>query len=152
MNKRVLPNKLMLDGVSELVAEGKEVWIPTKGISMLPFIVGGRDSVLLVLAQSLKRGDIALADLDGSGHYVLHRVTGIDNGIVRLKGDGNLDSAESCPQAAVKARVKEIRSEKGRVRNPSSAGWQRLWRCWTALPRPARRVLLKVFKIIKHIK
>ena len=47
MHKVVVPNAILLGEVKSLLAEGKDVVIPTKGNSMLPFIRGGRDSVNL---------------------------------------------------------------------------------------------------------
>ena len=68
-----LPNEVMLGSVKELLAEGQQVIIMTKGFSMLPFIVGKRDSVLLEKRPSVQPGEIALAEIS-PGHYVLHRV------------------------------------------------------------------------------
>ena len=43
----IVPNAILLAEVSALVQEGKQVELLTKGCSMLPFIVGDRDSVRL---------------------------------------------------------------------------------------------------------
>ena len=61
MNKVVVPNSILLGEVRSLLAEGKDVVIPTKGNSMLPFIRGGRDSVNLRRLDTLEVGDIVLA-------------------------------------------------------------------------------------------
>ena len=43
-----------------LVGEGVAVAFPVNGRSMLPFIVGGRDEVVLVKPERVKVGDIVL--------------------------------------------------------------------------------------------
>ena len=53
--------------------EGKDVEMTPKGNSMLPFIRGGRDSVLLTKpSRPLELGDIVLFKVNG--HYVMHRI------------------------------------------------------------------------------
>ena len=49
--------------IPELIKDmekGMEVKLSPNGGSMLPFIVGGRDEVFLVLPAQLKRGDVVL--------------------------------------------------------------------------------------------
>ena len=90
-----LPNDVMLGSVKELIREGHPVVIMTKGVSMLPFIIGGKDSVLLVAPEGLKAGDIALAEVV-PGKYVLHRVREVSREKVVLQGDGNYRGQELC--------------------------------------------------------
>ena len=40
-------DKALMGEVERVIAEGKSVRLPVRGRSMLPFIVGGRDSVEL---------------------------------------------------------------------------------------------------------
>ena len=42
-----LSDKALMGEVKRVIAEGKTVRLPVRGRSMLPFIVGGRDSVEL---------------------------------------------------------------------------------------------------------
>ena len=141
MNRLVLPNSVMLGEVKQLLLEGREVVIMTKGVSMLPFIVGNRDSVLLCRKESLVPGDIALAEI-GPGVYVLHRVIEVGNERITLKGDGNLRGTETCSPGRVCGVVKEVIRPGDRRYDPSSPGWRRKWKCWKFLPCIARRGLL----------
>ena len=95
MGKITLPNDVLLDEVARLVDEGEAVTLMTKGASMLPFIVGGRDSVLLVRPEELFPGMIVLAYVQG-GRYVLHRILSVDGTKVVLMGDGNIKGVEVC--------------------------------------------------------
>lgn len=137
-----LPNDIMLGEVRDLLAEGRPVIMACKGVSMLPFIVGGRDSVRLVRRAEVKTGDIALAKVAGD-RWVLHRVIGTGNGRVLLMGDGNLRGTEGCPLSEVAGVVTEIISPRGET-EPGEAGQQRRWRRWKKAPYLFRRVYLAV--------
>ena len=66
-----------------LVGEGVSVSFPVNGCSMLPFIVGGRDSVILEKPENLRVGDVVLAHAipdnvalleNAEKRYVIHRI------------------------------------------------------------------------------
>ena len=137
MEKLVLPNEVMLDEVAQLLAEGREVVIVPKGNSMLPFIHGEVDKVVLVKSEVPKVGDIVLARF--GGRYVLHRVIRMEGRNVTLMGDGNLQGTEHGTVDEVKGKVVEIITPKGRRRKPTR-GW--LWRKVL----PMRRYILKIHR------
>jgi len=143
VKKVIMPNAIMLGEVKRLLAEGREVVIMTKGVSMLPFIVGSRDSVLLYKKDDLKVGDIALAEVR-PGHYVLHRVIEVLPERVTLKGDGNIRGTEVVVPSNVVGAVKEIQRGNGRIVDPWEPKWQRRWHIWIKIPTIVRRVLLKI--------
>ena len=144
MNKVVIPNAILLGEVKAMLAEGRDVVIPTKGNSMLPFIRGERDSVTLRKLDTLEVGDIVLAEIRG-GVYVLHRVSALDGDEVTLKGDGNRIGFEHCRRrdiagtavAVLKDGVREIdcRSPKALRR---AANWNRL--------KPFHRIILGLYR------
>jgi hypothetical protein len=144
MNKVVVPNAILLGEVKAILAEGKDVVIPTKGNSMLPFIRGVRDSVRLRKLDTLEVGDIVLAELR-EGVYVLHRVSALDGDAVTLKGDGNRRGTERCRRrdiagtalAILKDGVKEVdcRSPKALRK---SRNWNRL--------KPFHRIILGLYR------
>lgn len=141
MNKIVLPNEIMLGEVSRMLADGKEVVIMTKGFSMLPFIKGDYDSVVLVRKDVLRPGEIALGEV-AKGVYVLHRIRKVLPGGIIMKGDGNLRGTEKCRTANVCGVVKEIQKASGRRVDPNSPVNRFLWRCWAATPTLGRRFIL----------
>lgn len=137
MEKVVLPNDVMLDEVSRLLDEGREVVIQPKGQSMLPFIRGGQDSVRLRKPERLKVGDIVLAHFNGN--YIIHRIYAIDGENITLMGDGNLQGVEFGTSSEVKGVVTEIITSEGKVTKPSSGiVWRRLL--------PIRKYLLKCYR------
>ncbi len=137
MEKVVLPNNVMLDEVSRLLQEGREVVIMPKGNSMRPFIRGEVDSVRLQQTKELRVGDIVLARY--KGHYVLHRIITIDGDKVTLMGDGNLQGVEEVQKSDVSGVVVEIITPDGERREPSDGYvWRKLL--------PVRKYLLKVYR------
>lgn len=120
----------------ESLKEGKVVAIMPQGISMLPFIVGGKDQVYLLRKDQVVVGDIVLVEY--KGRHILHRVYAIDNEKVILMGDGNLEGTEEVTEGEIMGTVVEI-VRKGRRRKPGKA-W--FWRHSL----PLRRYLLKMHR------
>lgn len=144
MKKLVMPNEILMGEVKRLLSQGTTVTIMTKGNSMLPFIVGERDSVVLKPYGVPRIGDIALAQLD-NGLYVLHRIIGIsDTGIVTLMGDGNIRGTEKCRTDCLCGKAVTV-IRKGKRCNPDSEGWVRMYNIWRRLL-PVRRYLLAVYR------
>ena len=69
MNDRVI-----IEEACRLVSEGVCVTLPVNGQSMLPFIIGGKESVILQKPIDLQVGHVVLAWADGN-HFVVHRIT-----------------------------------------------------------------------------
>ena len=145
MNKVVVPNSILLGEVKSMLAEGKDVVIPTKGNSMLPFIRGGRDSVNLRLLDTLEVGDIVLAEIR-EGVYVLHRVFAVDGDSVTLKGDGNLRNVEKCRRSDIAGTALCILKENGREVDCRGRKAMRRARAWRTMPTLFRRVFLGIYR------
>lgn len=137
MDKRVLPNDILLGEVAAVLREGREVVISPTGNSMLPFIRDGRDRVVLRKQDDLAVGDIVL--MYTGGRYILHRVIEIDGERVTLMGDGNLKSVEHGTRAEVIGTVTEILRPGGRSVRPGTG------RFWRAL-KPVRRYILAIYR------
>ena len=75
---KVLPNNEILRDLIQLVNEGQRVVLPVKGYSMLPFIIGGRESVELVKPETVAVGDVVLAWINGC-RFVVHRIIRIND-------------------------------------------------------------------------
>ena len=60
-----------------LVQKGVTVTFPVTGQSMLPFIIGGKESVILHRPGLIDVGDVVLAWVDGN-RYVVHRIIKLD--------------------------------------------------------------------------
>ncbi len=137
MDKRVVPNTIILEEAGALLNEGRSVRFTPLGSSMLPFIRGGKDSVVLLKKDSVEVGDIVLARLPGP-RYVLHRVIAREADKLTLMGDGNVVGTESCTVADVMGTAVEIGRGK-RTIIPGKARW------WMAL-KPFRRYILAIYR------
>ena len=141
---KVLPNNEILSELIKLVNEGQRVTLPVKGNSMLPFIIGGKESVELVKPETIAVGDVVLAWINGC-RYVIHRVIRIDGDRVQLMGDGNLSGDEFCQISDVKARAEYVIGQNGKkhhLYNPARVKASRLW--WKV--KPLRRYILAVYR------
>ena len=134
-------NKIIDEAVA-LMNEGYSVTLPVSGHSMLPFIIGGRESVILAPPAGLRRGIVALAWVENR-RYVLHRIERIEGERVTLMGDGNLAGREYCSIADVKAIATHV-VDCHRQRRCLYTRWREvaseIW--WKLLP--IRRYLLKL--------
>lgn len=144
MQKLIVSNNLLFDEIVRLLEEGRQVSILAKGNSMLPFIRGGRDSVLLEKApDDLQQGDIVL--FKTGGRYILHRIFHIDGDNVTLMGDGNLAGREHCRRKDVVGKVVRILPP-GRKAIDCNTPFERkkavLWRILS----PVRRYLLGCYR------
>lgn len=73
--------------IREVLDSGGEFMIHPRGVSMLPLIHEGRDTVTIVKPNGrLKKDDIAFY-LRDNGHYVLHRVIAVKGRTYTMCGD-----------------------------------------------------------------
>lgn len=141
MEKRILPNEILLAEAGALLAEGRDVELLVKGNSMLPFLHDEQDSVRLRKLETVEKGDIVLA-LIAPGRYVLHRVRKIEGERLTLMGDGNIRGTESCTCADVLGTAIEFVRPDGTRRRPGKG------RLWAALC-PIRRYLLFIYRRLR---
>ena len=123
MNEIILPNDVMMGGIAALLSEGREVRFTPKGVSMRPFIEGGRDSVILKKRTDYDIGDIVLVKLV-NGCYLLHRIIEKSGEKLTLMGDGNLKGTESALASDVIGMVTGIVKPNGKCVRPKKC---RLW-------------------------
>ena len=137
-------DQIIIQEAIRLVEEGVSVTLPVKGNSMLPFIIGGKESVILQKPVQPKIGDVVLAWVEGS-RFVIHRIIRIEGDQVTLMGDGNILGTERCLLSDVKALATHVVSAKGHIRY--LYGW---WRHCEAkvwwLLKPIRRYLLAIYR------
>ena len=71
----VVENDILIPEIRAILLEGRDVRFTPSGVSMRPFIEGGKDAVVLRHLPSVRVGDICLCDL--GERYVLHRVIAV---------------------------------------------------------------------------
>ena len=136
-------NEIIEEAV-RLVREGVNVTLPVNGYSMLPFIIGGKESVILHRPGLIDVGDVVLAWVDGC-RYVVHRIIKLDYDRVTLMGDGNVAVTEHCRLNDIKARVTHVVYANDRTHYIYNR-WRMLGaKVWYWL-RPIRRYLLAIYR------
>lgn len=83
-----IPAAEWMTAMTPLLAGGHRLKICPSGTSMVPFIRGGRDEVILCSAagKELRRGDIVLYRRE-DGVHVLHRIHHVERGACYMLGD-----------------------------------------------------------------
>jgi hypothetical protein len=140
----------IIEEAIRLVREGVSVTLPVNGNSMLPFVIGGKESVILQKPELPKVGDVVLAWADGY-RYVVHRIVRIDGERVTLMGDGNLVGTEHCLLNDIKARVTHVVDAKERTHYLYKGWRKRAAKIWFRL-RPMRRYSLAINRRIEGLK
>ena len=143
MTHTISDNEIIQNAIA-LVNEGLRVTFPVKGYSMLPFIIGSKESVDLVKPEHLEVGHVVLAWVEGC-RYVVHRIIRIEGEQVTLMGDGNIAGVEHCTLSDVAALAINVVTPQGK-HHPLYAPWRikasRLW--WRLLP--IRRWILDIYR------
>ena len=136
-------NEIIEEAV-RLVEDGVSVTLPVNGNSMLPFIIGGKESVILQQPESPEVGNVVLAWADGY-RYVVHRIIRIDGTYVTLMGDGNLIGTEQCTLKDIKAIATHVVDTKERTLYLYNRWRKSAAKIWFWL-RPIRRYLLAIYR------
>lgn len=138
-----LPNEMFLKEVKSLIAEGHDVTLRVRGVSMRPFLEDRRDKIVLTRPKEPEVGDAVLAEI-APGKYVYHRIVKIEGSKVILKGDGNVFGTEQCEIRNIAASTKYL-IRKGRLHSVGGI----VWRWYSALwpnNTVVRRVLLAIHR------
>lgn len=137
--------------IEERLSEGHSVELSPRGVSMLPLIREGKDSVVLSpVVGRLKKYDIPLYRRKG-GVYVLHRVVAVDTDKYVMIGDNQFKYETGIDHSQIIAVVSSIRRG-GRlfsVEHPIYRIYVVLWHKSRPIRHLAFRALRKIKRIIK---
>ena len=126
-----------------LLKNGHMVEFVPRGVSMRPFIEGGRDKVILHACKRPAVGMIVLAKVNDT--YVLHRIYKIEGKKITLRGDGNLTGSETCTAADIIGCVVRLKNEDGKRMRLSKGV------LWRHLPTGIKRLYLKIYRTVIKI-
>ena len=146
MQKLSVENSIFLPQVVQLIQEGHKATIIARGNSMRPFIEDSRDKLVFGKVDHLRVGDVILAEVE-EGHFVCHRIEAIKDGVVTMRGDGNVEGTEVFPEANVRAKLLQV-VRKGKTYTLTNS---RVWKCYSAVwPKllPMRRYLLALYRLL----
>ena len=140
----MITDERILEEAIRLVQEGVSVTLPVNGNSMLPFIIGGRESVILKRADLVDVGDVVLAWVEGC-RYVVHRIIRVDGEHITLMGDGNIVGTEHCTVGDIKAFVTHVVDANGKIHDINNKWRRRAAKVWFWI-RPIRRYILAIYR------
>lgn len=149
MNNRTVDTFQWMAVVRELLEEGKEVPVTVTGGSMSPFLVHGRDTVLVKKAAGpFRKGDILFYQRP-SGQYVLHRVVKTDaDGDLYFAGDAQTAIEGPVSVDCVFGMVERVR-RKERLIQKGELLWQFFSVVWIVLL-PVRRKIIRLWGILRN--
>lgn len=129
-----------------LLDEGFSLSITPQGTSMVPFVCGGRDSVLLKSPDisALRRGDIILYPDPNGDFMILHRIHHIKNGFFVPLGDSRTDIEAGVPSDDVYAVATEI-VRKGKRISCDNPRYRFLVLVWLAI-RSLRPLIFRLWR------
>ena len=133
----------MIPVIKAALNNGKPVEMTVTGTSMKPLLKDRVSSVKLTKPDELKKGDIVLF-VRNDGHYVLHRIINIHEGLYDIVGDNQIVPDRNIPKEKIIAKVCEY-SRNGKEWKKQD----RLYRIILPLIKTARRGKRKLVRIIK---
>jgi hypothetical protein len=139
-------NKI-LDNIELLVPIEQSFEIVVTGYSMLPLLGYGRDTIIVRRTDATESIDNRIAMFRmPNGRITVHRVIEVRDGIVRLKGDGNLYQIEECPREKIIGVVESVKRQSGKVVSCTSRSWHRRERIWLCQPLFVRRYAIAIMR------
>lgn len=149
----MLENSEFMPHLIELANEGHLITIIARGNSMRPFIEDCRDKLVFAKPDSVKVGDVILAEVH-PGHYVCHRIEKIDGDTVVMRGDGNVPNpkikdfgVEIFTRKEIRAKLVKIIRKGKTYDTDTSRVWKVYSAIWTRLL-PPRRYLLGLYRLL----
>ena len=121
-----------VDRFEEAVAYGECFQVRVDGLSMLPLLGYGRDT-LIVRRIAPK-------------HYVTHRAIEVENGMVTMLGDGRLTYDHPIRRECVVGVVEGVIRQSGKRVSCMSRSWRLRERLWLAQPMLLRRLSLALIR------
>lgn len=95
---------VLMPTITEVIDAGGAFRLYPRGVSMLPLLVQGKDSVSLIKAEPYTVGDVLLYRRK-SGQFVLHRLIALHGDTLVLCGDNQHIIEYGLPRQAVLAKI-----------------------------------------------
>lgn len=147
VQKRIVDIDVYMPVVCELLARGKEVSIVVTGNSMAPFLIHGRDEILVAPADGKwKKGDMVFFRRK-NGQYVMHRICGVhQDGSFSIIGDGQFQVEHPVFSSQMFGKITSVK-RKGTWIGPGNFCWEFFARIWVKMI-PLRPAAWKLYRIV----
>lgn len=145
MRKIVLSNDFLAEA-AESLRNGNTVKVRIDGVSMLPFIKGGKDLVEIVPFSSDEELNLwSCPFYSWNGRYMIHRYIGRQGNEYLMLGDGNVSRIERVRREDIIGVLRYIIHPDGSVQDCRDENWLKKGMWWYRL-RPLRRFILPVLR------
>lgn len=139
--KIILPNSY-LELAEEELRLGKSVKLLADGLSMYPFIRGGKDvTEIFPMSEDEELDSGRVYMFKHKGKYIIHRFIEKRGDEYVMMGDGNRGNPEKVKRKDVVGVLKFIHRSDGRIIDCTSPQWITKGKVWVRM-RPLRRYLL----------
>lgn len=149
--KKIVEISAYMSVLQELLEQGKEVSLTITGNSMSPFLIHGRDAILLAPANGCwKKGDMAFYRRTG-GQYVMHRICRVNTqGECFFVGDAQQEVEGPIREDQIFAKVISVR-RKNRWIGPGDFWWEFFAHFWINVI-PLRKIFRKIYGVLWNIR
>ena len=147
MQKRIMDIDAYMPVLCELLKQGKEVSIVITGNSMSPFLVHGRDEILISPPDgNWKKGDMAFYRRD-NGQYVMHRICKVrKDASYDLVGDAQRMIERPIFPEQMFGKITSVK-RKGKWIGPGKFWWEFFEHFWVNVI-PARHLLVRSYGLL----
>ena len=151
IKRKVVDAAAYISAIRELVQEGHDVSMIITGSSMNPFLIHGRDSIMISKPnRPLKKGDMVFYQRDNE-KFVMHRICKVKES---LKGDICFDIIGDA-QTEVEKDVRDDQifglitkvCRKGRWIEPGDFWWIFFEKIWLHMI-PIRRIVMRLYSLV----
>ena len=131
----------------EILAQGREVSLTITGNSMSPFLVHGRDVILISPPDGRwKKGDMAFYQRTG-GQYVMHRICRLDKeGNCFFVGDAQMVVEGPIAPSQIFGKITSVK-RKGKWIGPGNFWWEFFEHVWLNII-PLRRGCIRGYTLL----
>lgn len=149
--KRIVDIYTYMPVLREILSEGREVSLVITGSSMAPFLIHGRDEILIAPPEGAwKKGDMAFFQRD-NGQYIMHRICRVDrDGTCFLIGDAQQVIEGPIRPDQIFGKIVSVK-RKGTWIGPGNFWWEFFEHIWLNII-PLRPFFRKFYSIIWNIK
>lgn len=139
----------LLPLIRERLAAGQTIrYLPFRGVSMLPMLRQGKDTVeLSPLPEKLKKYDLPVYQYP-SGKVVMHRVVSVENGYYLCLGDNTYKYEKILPEQLI-GLVSAFKRADKRI-EVTNRGYRLYSRLWVA-SFPVRRALRRLKRFLRRL-
>ena len=151
MEKRVVDVYAYMPILCDLIKQGKEVSLTITGNSMSPFMVHGRDEILIAPPDgNWKKGDMAFYQRV-NGQYVMHRICRVNAaGDCYFIGDAQQMIEGPVKKSQIFGKITSVK-RKGKWIGPGDFWWEFFEHVWINII-PLRPVCNKIYTILWRFK